>query len=155
MSTTLQKNDTFDKLMSKFDLWKFIKVIAWINRFITNCKKEKINGPLTTSEIKQQRTWFIKREQQQVADTDKFKADQQYLNLQENEVGLYVSKGRIQGDFPIYLPSTSILSEKIIQECHKLTLDRGVTTTMAKIRDKFWIPKLRQITKSVKIVSYL
>ena len=45
-------------------------------------------------------------------------------------------KGRIQGDFPIYLPSTSILSEKIIQECHKLTLHRGVTTTMAKVRDK-------------------
>ena len=64
-------------------------------------------------------------------------------------------KGRIQGDFPIYLPSTSILSEKIIQECHKLTLHRGVTTTMAKVRDKFWIPKSRQITKSVKIVSWL
>ena len=149
MSTTLQKNDTFDKLMSKFDLWKCIKVIAWINRFITNCKKEKINGPLTTSEIKQQRTWFIKREQQKVADTDKFKADQQYLNLQENEVGLYVCKGRIQGDFPIYLPSTSILSQKIIQECHKPTIHGGVTTTMAKVRDTFWMPKLRQITKRV------
>ena len=58
-------------------------------------------------------------------------------------------KGRIQGDFPIYLPSTSILSEKIIQECHKLTLHGGVTTTMAKVRDKLWIPKLRQITKRV------
>ena len=73
MSTALQKNDTFDKLMNKFDLWKCIKIIAWINRFITNCKKEKINGPLTTSEIKQQRTWFIKREQQKVADTDKLR----------------------------------------------------------------------------------
>ena len=43
MSTTLQENDTFDKLMSKFDLWKCIRVTAWINRFITNCKKKKIN----------------------------------------------------------------------------------------------------------------
>ena len=34
-SITLQKNDTFDKLMRKFDLWKCIRVIAWINRFIT------------------------------------------------------------------------------------------------------------------------
>ena len=135
--------------MRKFDLWKCIRVIAWINRFITNCKKKKINGPLTTSEIKQQRTWFIKREQKKVTGTGIFKADKQYLNLQENEVGLYVCKGRIQGHFPIYLPSTSILSEKIIQECHKLTLHGGVTTTMAKIRDKFWIPKLRQITKRV------
>ena len=63
MSTTLQENDTFDKLMSKFDLWKCIRVIAWINRFITNCKKKKINRPLTTSEIKQEGTWFIKRQQ--------------------------------------------------------------------------------------------
>ena len=91
MDTTLQKNDTFDKLMSKFNRWKCIRVIAWINRFIINCKKEKINAPLTTSEIKQQRTWFIKIEQQKVADTDKFMTDQQYLNLQENEVGLYLS----------------------------------------------------------------
>ena len=149
MSTTLQKNDTFDKLMSKFDLWKCIRVIAWINRFITNYKKQKINCPLTTTEIKQQRTWFLKREQQKVSDTDKFKADQQYLNLQGNEVGLYVCKGRIQEDFPLYLPSTSILSGKIIQECHKLTIHEGVTTTMVKVRDTFWIPELRQITKRV------
>ena len=58
-------------------------------------------------------------------------------------------RGRIQGDFLIYLPSTSILSEKIMQECHEVTLHGGVTTTMAKIRDKFLIPKLRQITKRV------
>ena len=58
-------------------------------------------------------------------------------------------KERRQGDFPIYFPSTSILIEKIIQECHKLTLHRGLTTTMAKVRDKFWIPKLRQISKRV------
>ena len=66
MSTTLQENDTFDKLMSKFDLWKCIRVIAWINRFITNCKKKKINGPLTTSKIKEQRTWFTKTEQKKL-----------------------------------------------------------------------------------------
>ena len=58
-------------------------------------------------------------------------------------------QGRIQGDFLIYLPSASILGEKIMQECHEVTLHGRVTTTMAKIRDKFWIPKLRQITKRV------
>ena len=104
MSTALQENDTFDKLMRKFDLCKYIRVIAWINRFITNCKKKKINGPVTTSEIKQKR--FMKREQKKVTGTGIFKADKQYLNLQENEVGLYACKGRIQEHFPIYLPST-------------------------------------------------
>ena len=44
----------------------------------------------------------MKTEQKKVTDTGKFKADKQYLNLQENEVGLYVCKGRIQGHFPIY-----------------------------------------------------
>ena len=38
----------------------------------------------------------------------KFKADQQYIKLQENEVAFCVCKIIIQGDFPIYLPSTSI-----------------------------------------------
>ena len=118
-----------------------------MDQSVYNLLREKENGPLTTSEIKQQRTWFIKREQQNVADIDKFKADKQYLNLQENELGLY--KGRIQEDFPVYLPITSILSDKIIQECHKLTINGGVITTMAKVRHTLWISKLRQITKSL------
>ena len=58
-------------------------------------------------------------------------------------------KGKIQEDFPLYLPSTSILSGKIIQECHKLPIHEGVTTTMVKVSDTFWIPELRQITKRV------
>ena len=56
MGTTLLKYEKFEKLMSKFDLWKCFRVIAWIDRFITNSKKKKV-----TSEIKQQRAWFIKR----------------------------------------------------------------------------------------------
>ena len=36
-----------------------------------------------------------------------------------------------------------------MKKLFKSALDGGVITTMAKVRDKFWIPKLRQITKRV------
>ena len=69
---------TNDELISKFDLWKCIRVIPWINRLTISCKKKKVSRPLITSEIKQQRNWFIKRKQQKVIVTDNFKADRQY-----------------------------------------------------------------------------
>ena len=80
ITTTLQKDDRFDELISKFELSKCITVFGWIIRFISNCNKKKVSGPLTISEMKQQQTWFIKREQQKVVDTNNIKSDRHYFN---------------------------------------------------------------------------
>ena len=81
--------------------------------------------------------------------TDKFMESQQRLNLQRNDEGIYVSKGRIQGHYPVYLPLRVTLSEIMVQDAHILTLHRGVGITMARMREHYWIPRLRQLTKSV------
>ena len=41
------------------------------------------------------------------------------------------------------------MRKKLVAHAHLRTLYRGVGHTMAKIRERSWIPKLRQLTKRV------
>ena len=81
--------------------------------------------------------------------TEKFKQDQLSLNVQKNSKGLYECRGRIQGSYPIYLPPSVVLSEKLVQDAHILTLHGGGGLTMTYIRRDYWIPRLRRLTKKV------
>ena len=50
-----------DVLIIKFEFWKIIKILSWINRFSHNTKsKEKQKGPLKTDEINKMIEMFIK-----------------------------------------------------------------------------------------------
>ena len=78
---------------------------------------------------------------------------QKQLNLKLN--GIYEFRDRIQGVCPIYLQSSSVLSEKIIMSSHRNNLHRGVASTIAEAKSLFWIPILRKLTKSVLQVCYV
>ena len=128
-------------------------VLAWITRFINNCGKIKKRGPLITSEIQCQEKFYIKLEQRKVEHSEKFEKSRKRLNLELNCEGIYECRGRIQGIYPIYLPSSSALSEKRINSAQRKTLHGEMASTMASVRSLFWIPVLRKLTKSV-IQSY-
>ena len=55
------------------------------------------------------------------------------LNLQPNQEGLLECQGRIQGEYPVYIPETSILGLRLVEEAHKETLHGGVRLTMARV----------------------
>ena len=74
-----------------------------------------------------------------------FKNDRLKLNLQRNENGTYECRGRSQG--PIYVPPDTLLSETVVEDSHLQTLHGGVGLTMASVRQRFWIPRLRQLAK--------
>ena len=57
--------------------------------------------------------------------------------------------GRIQGYTPNFIPRTSTLARRIIEHCHTQMLHGGVSATMSKVQQKYWIPKLRSLVKSV------
>ena len=42
-----------------------------------------------------------------------------------------------------------MLTRKLVEEVHLKTLHGGVGMTMAGIREKYWIPKLRRLAKQV------
>ena len=71
------------------------------------------------------------------------------LYLQMNSEGGYECRGRIQGSYPVYLPPNTVLSEKLTEDAHVLTLNGGVGLTMTYIRRDYWIPRLRRLTKKV------
>ena len=75
--------------------------------------------------------------------------DRLQLNLQLNQDRLLECRGRLQGIYPIYVPDGTIFAEKLIQHDHKATLHGGVGLTMAKVREQYWIPRLRQQVKRV------
>ena len=80
--------DELDEMLDKLSVWKAMCVMAWIARFIRNCravKKQKIIGPLTTVETNKQLEFWIKRAQKDSKETDSFKEDLQRLNLQQND----------------------------------------------------------------------
>ena len=56
--------------------------------------------------------------------TEKFKWDQLSLNLQGNSEGLSECRGRIQGNYPVYLPPDAVLSAKLIQHA-RVNITRG------------------------------
>ena len=151
---SVEMRDQFDEILEKYTYWNTMRLMAWMNRFATNCrakKADRIKGPLTTEEIQSQIMWWIKRVQARSESKERFKNEQQRLNLQKNNQGIYKCMGRIQGSYPIYLPSDSLFSEKIVADAHVIaTLHGGVSLTMAYVRQTYWIPRLRKMVKRIR-----
>ena len=156
-AVAIEPDDRLHQLLQKHEFWPTIRITAWVARFIHNCKSDKANrllGPLTTAKtIKQVKGWVL-RVQQNYVNTEQFQEDQLRLNLQKNEEGLYECCGRIQGGYPIYLPPDALLTEKMVHDVHILTLHGGVSLSMSFIRQKYWVPRLRQLTKKVIRACY-
>ena len=72
--------------------------------------ENKNTGPLTTEESSEQVKFWVNKIQARNKGTAKFDVDQEQLNLQKNEEGVYECQGRIQGHFPIYLPDNEHLT---------------------------------------------
>ena len=139
-----------DQILAKFSLNKALRIHAWISRFLHNCaarvtKQERWTGPLTTQEINDQQQFWVKRAQ--AIQDDKLNDDKQRLGVQENEEGILVCKGRLQGQCPVFLPDSHPYTTKLVEDAHQRTLHGGVGLTMAKIREDNWVPRLRQLVK--------
>ena len=143
------EEDECDRLLLKHSLWKFIRITCWISRFFNNCRRTKTKGPLKTEETNKQLKYWIHLERQKHKGSDKFKSDEQQLNFKINKEGLYKCQGRIEGHYPIYLPSKSLLNERLIYQSYLKTIHEGVNLTMTHIRTGYWIPTLRQLTNKI------
>ena len=129
--------DEFDMLLEKFALLKVLRICGWISRFVYNSRKpkeERTKGPLTTEEIERRKLFWIARAQDSAKGSKKFEEDRLQLNLQERRDGLLECRGRVQGDYPVYLPDTHRYTEKFIMVSHLATLHGGVGLTFTKVR---------------------
>ena len=153
LNTTLTKEvpDDMDRLLEKYNLRQALRIGTWIARFAHNCRSHiKLSGPLSTAEIEAVTKQWICRVQKRDRLTPHYEQTQRELNLQVNHEGLVECRGRIQGMYPIYLPSGALFTKKLVQKVHYETLHGGVGLTMAAVREKYWVPKLRSLVKSVR-----
>ena len=149
--TTKPGSDEFDDLLESNTLRRTLRVFAWINRFIHNCRfRARRSGPLDTEEIETVKNWWIIRVQHRDATEAHYKETSGRLGLLTDDRGITVCGGRIQGNHPVYLPRSSVFTEKLVQRVHCETLHGGVGLTMAALRENFWIPRLRSLVKMVR-----
>ena len=152
LSVAVAAADELDDLLEKSSRWRTIRVTAWILRFIQNSPAKKIKrlgGPLTADETKKAELFWGKRVQVRATADGRYKDDLLQLNLQPNCDGVLECRGRVQGHYPIYLPDGQRYTEKLVAQAHLATLRGGVGSTMAKVREYYWVPRLRRLTKKI------
>ena len=135
-----QKARRLSRVLEKHSFWGTMRITFWIARFLFNTRNstERRHGVLTTAEIREQVHWWIKKHQLQF----KIEEDKSRLNMEENELGLLVCKGRIQGEIPnIYILPTTKGEDRDAQKCPN---SGGLRMTMAAVRKCYWIPHARQ-----------
>ena len=71
------------------------------------------------------------------------------MNLQHNDQQVLECRGRVMGEYPIYLPDDHPYTMKLVFQAHLSTLHGGVGITMAKV-ERYWIPRLRRLVKKMR-----
>ena len=147
LSLAQENMDCFVPILEKFALRKAMRVCAWITRFITNLRNpdSRKERPLTADELEHQYRIWEKKVQKSCDNED----DKLRLNLQENANGILECRGRIQGHYPIYLSDKHVFTTKLVEDAHLQTLHGGVGMIMARVRERYWVPRLRQLARKV------
>ncbi|CAB3997491.1 Hypothetical predicted protein, partial [Paramuricea clavata] len=87
--STETTTDELDKLLERNTLRRTLRVSAWINRFIHNCRaKEKRSGPLDTEEIETAKFWWIKLVQLRDTVEQHYKETSAQLGLETDDRGI-------------------------------------------------------------------
>ena len=149
--TVDQEQDEFDQLLERrHDLQKVLRVCAWVVRFVQNSRLDTLSntGPITIAEIEVRTTWWIRRVQTR---SEHSQGDQQQTTTQSSakREKILECRGLIQGRYPIYLADDFVFTEKLVHHAHLRTLHGGLGLTMAEVREKYWIPRLSELTKKV------
>ena len=137
---------------------KLIRVTVRMLRFINNCRnpRNKETGHITAEELQNARTAWVKSVQQELVEEKEFKSRSQNLGAYKHEDGLKRCGGRLKKAqltfgqrHPILLPAKSKFTELVVMDCHKTAGHEKVGRTLAEIRSEFWIPRGRQVVKSL------
>ena len=112
-----------------------------MKKFIYNCQQTPNRiGPLSTSEIESS-------ERSLIIFVQNVSTLSQSIPLKRDEDQIWRCAGRIPNYNPIFIPKGISLARLIIDHYHKLCIHEGVSSTMCKICERFWIPQLRSLVK--------
>jgi hypothetical protein len=73
---------------------------------------------------------WVNQTQQRAVNDLKFAEDKEQLQLETSDDGILQCHGRIQGEYPIFLPDSSLFTTKFVQRAYLSTLHGGVGMVM-------------------------
>lgn len=149
------------------DFTKILNIVAWVRRFIHNCKPNGIkhSGFLTYEELSKAKDYIficVQKEsyEKEIIALSQGKSLPRNSSLKElnpflDSIGLLRIKGRLQhselnydSKHPIIIPNCHV-AKLIVQFQHKLLKHAGVHTLMSTIRHSYWIIGLRRVAKRI------
>ena len=146
---------------------KLLRVTSYILRFIKTLrgKQVKKNNFITVTELKtSQKLWI------QTVQDDGFREESlelskkstkkctlvHQLNLFLDNDGFIRCRGRLENaatdydaKYPLLLPRHHHFTELLVKEAHSMVQHAGLNVTTTFIRQRFWIPKIRQMVKRI------
>ena len=123
------RGDEWDLLLERKPYWTTLRVTAWALRFKENCqskfkKEQKVQGPLTTEEIRRARDLWIVRAQKEIVES----LERPGWKLEKDpKTGVLRCIGRLQNYEPIYLENNTF-TQKLIQYEHERIKHLGHTS---------------------------
>ena len=142
MTEVDQDQGIIDGMLRRFSYRKLLRVTAYMIRFTKNAKGEKRSGCLSTEEIIEAEKLWLRRVQRNVTTISN-------VDLADDNNGLLRVSSRVSGCRPIFVPKNCGLDRILVRQFHEQIGHGGVSSTMAKVREQFWIPQLRVLVKSV------
>ncbi|XP_062141879.1 uncharacterized protein LOC133849814 [Drosophila sulfurigaster albostrigata] len=152
---------------SRFD--RALRVFAYVRRFAQRCRQPKVSLPetLSSQELAEAQERLIVQAQNRVyakecaslRSHNRLIGSSDILSLNPflDKQGVLRSCGRVRAStslsyderHPIILPFGCVFSRLLVSFTHQVSLHGGNQLVMRLVRTKFWIPKLRNLVKTV------
>ncbi|XP_043279324.1 uncharacterized protein [Venturia canescens] len=172
LTTTAPLQIKINPLLKQFSNYnRLLRVSAWCRRWTSKVRARKTNdpttaGPLTAMELEATELLWIKNTQashfqhelHQIRSGQNIKTKSQLIRLTPfiDHDGVLRTGGRLRhanmpysGKHPIILPPHSRFTELLTEATHRRMLHGGTQLTLAAIRQRFWIPQGRRVTKTI------
>eukprot|EP00795_Rhopilema_esculentum_P000720 gene720-10434_t len=146
MATTIKERglSSLIRLKDYSSKRRLLGVTAWILRFMKNCRASKGDRLqlkyVTTDEVKEAEERWVKVVKSEIEESANYK--QLVQQLQFSGLSFEVQN-------PALLPRGHHYTNLVVKEAHELVLHGLVSMTLAEVRQRYWIPKGRQVVKKV------
>jgi len=154
--------------LHRYGSWiKAVKIVAYVAKFISLCRKKCQSPELTTDDLKSAERFIVQQHQtEHYADElqslkkqlpiDKSSSIYQLNPIYDENDGLIKVNTRLQNSniphqeiYPIIVPHDKEIDRLLIRHHHIRTLHSGVSLVLSELRKFYWLPKGRQRVKSI------
>ena len=137
-------------------LTKLLQVTSQVLRAIEKFKKCP-SDKLTTVHLAEAELLWVKDAQCSMTRENKFELHRRQFNLLEDDKGVWRCRSRLSNvevpyavKNPILLPrGHHPLAILIVRKAHERVFHDGIRETLTEIRRKYWIPRVRSLTRQV------